>query len=64
MTERDLHVALVIGEHSGDQLGFKLMQALTAAVQGPIRFTGVAGPAMIREGMDSLFPLEDRKSVV
>jgi lipid-A-disaccharide synthase len=59
MTERALHIALVIGEHSGDQLGFKLIQALRASVRGPIRFTGVAGPAMIREGMESLFPLDD-----
>jgi len=59
MTERPLHIALVIGEHSGDQLGFKLIQALRTAVQGPVRFTGVAGPAMSREGMESLFPLDD-----
>jgi lipid-A-disaccharide synthase len=59
MNERVLHIALVIGEHSGDQLGFKLIQALRAAVPGPVRFTGVAGPAMIREGMESLFPLDD-----
>ena len=57
---RPLHVALVVGEHSGDQLGFKLMQALRQRL-GPdgVRFSGTAGEAMEREGMTSLFPLAD-----
>jgi lipid-A-disaccharide synthase len=56
---RPLQIALVVGEHSGDQLGFKLMQALRAKVEGPVVFKGTAGPAMTREGMESLFPLDD-----
>ena len=57
---RPLHVGLVVGEHSGDQLGFKLMQALRQRL-GPdgIRFSGTAGEAMEHEGMTSLFPLGD-----
>jgi len=31
-----LRVALVAGEHSGDQLGFKLMRALRAASSGAV----------------------------
>lgn len=60
MSGRPLHVALVVGEHSGDQLGFKLMRALRDRL-GPdgVRFTGVAGEAMQAEGMASLFPLAD-----
>jgi lipid-A-disaccharide synthase len=59
-TPRPLHVAIVVGEHSGDQLGFKLMRALRRRL-GPegVRFSGVAGEAMEREGMTSLFPLSD-----
>ena len=54
------HVAIVVGEHSGDQLGFKLMQALRQRLgEDNVRFTGVAGEAMEHEGLDSLFPLAD-----
>ncbi|MCP8938206.1 lipid-A-disaccharide synthase [Alsobacter sp. SYSU M60028] len=59
-TPRPLHVAIVVGEHSGDQLGFKLMRALRDAAPGSaIRFTGVGGEAMEAEGLHSLFPLSD-----
>ncbi len=55
-----VHVAIVVGEHSGDQLGFKLMQALRQRLgDGNVRFTGVAGEAMEQEGLKSLFPLAD-----
>jgi lipid-A-disaccharide synthase len=55
-----LHVAIVVGEHSGDQLGFKLMQALKERLGADgVRFTGTAGEAMERESMASLFPLSD-----
>ncbi|WP_448952030.1 lipid-A-disaccharide synthase [Labrys neptuniae] len=59
MTAEPLKIALVVGEHSGDQLGFKLMQALRAQAGREVVFKGTAGPAMIREGMESLFPLDD-----
>ncbi len=54
-----LRVALVAGEHSGDQLGFKLMRALREARQGEIAFFGVGGEAMEAEGLKSLFPISD-----
>jgi lipid-A-disaccharide synthase len=56
---RPLRCAIVVGEHSGDQLGFKLMRALKALAGGPVDFMGVAGEAMEAEGMASLFPLAD-----
>jgi lipid-A-disaccharide synthase len=56
---RAIHVFLVAGEHSGDQLGFKLMQALRAETGGAVRFSGVGGEAMAGEGLQSLFPLSD-----
>ncbi len=50
-------VMLVCGEPSGDQLGCQLMRALkTLAPQ--IEITGVGGPAMAREGLNSLFSLD------
>jgi lipid-A-disaccharide synthase len=54
-----LRIALVAGEHSGDQLGFKLMRALRAQAEGPVRFLGVGGEAMEAEGLKSLFPMSD-----
>jgi lipid-A-disaccharide synthase len=55
---RPLTIALVAGEHSGDQLGFKLMRALRKAA-GPTAFIGVGGEAMEAEGLKSLFPISD-----
>jgi lipid-A-disaccharide synthase len=54
-----LRVALVAGEHSGDQLGAKLMRALSEARGGAIAFFGVGGEAMEAEGLRSLFPISD-----
>ena len=55
-----LNVAIVVGEHSGDQLGFKLMRALgIAAADRHVRFMGVGGEAMEAEGLSSIFPLHD-----
>ena len=49
---------LVAGEKSGDLLGAKLMQALRRLAPSAT-IEGVGGEAMIREGLASLFPLED-----
>ena len=54
-----LRVALVAGEHSGDQLGGKLMRALREARGGEISFLGVGGEAMEAEGLESPFPISD-----
>ena len=54
-----LRVALVAGESSGDQLGFKLMRALRAATSGRIEFFGVGGEAMAADGMKSFFPMSE-----
>ena len=54
-----LRVALVAGEHSGDQLGFKLMRALSEECSGEVAFSGVGGEAMEAEGLKSLFPISD-----
>jgi lipid-A-disaccharide synthase len=54
-----LRVALVAGEHSGDQLGFRLMRALRAARGGAVSFSGLGGEAMEAEGLRSLFPINE-----
>jgi lipid-A-disaccharide synthase len=54
-----LRVALVAGEHSGDELGAKLMRALGEARGGEMAFLGVGGEAMEAEGLKSLFPISD-----
>lgn len=61
MTEAaPLAIWIVAGEESGDQLGAKLMRSLKARFgAGRVRFAGVGGHAMEREGLKSVFPLED-----
>ena len=54
-----MRIFLVAGESSGDELGAKLMQALRRARGPNIAFAGVGGPAMSREGLESLFPLSE-----
>jgi lipid-A-disaccharide synthase len=56
---RTRRIFIVAGEHSGDQLGGKLMAALKAASEDPILFTGVGGEAMEAQGLRSIFPLSD-----
>lgn len=54
---KQLRVALVAGEASGDILGAGLMQALR--VRHPqVEFIGVGGPLMEAEGLSSYFPME------
>jgi lipid-A-disaccharide synthase len=56
---QDLCLFLVAGEHSGDSLGGKLMEALNKDRRGRIRYLGVGGRAMAAQGLVSQFPLED-----
>lgn len=60
MTNSDqapLHVFLIAGEPSGDQLGARLMAALKQETGGAVRFSGVGGPLMEAEGMKSSIPM-------
>ena len=50
-------IAIVAGEASGDLLGGHLIRALKAK-RNDLSFIGIAGPKMINEGAESLFPLE------
>ncbi|MEL6287471.1 MAG: lipid-A-disaccharide synthase [Pseudomonadota bacterium] len=60
---RPLRIAIVAGEHSGDQLGAALIGSLQARQAAgdlpPLEFSGVGGARMAEAGMPSLFPLED-----
>jgi lipid-A-disaccharide synthase len=60
VSRRPTTIFLVAGEESGDQLGARLMRALSARLgQDEVAFAGVGGAAMRAEGLDSLFPLSD-----
>jgi lipid-A-disaccharide synthase len=52
-------IFLIATEESGDRLGCSLMKALRLQLGGAVRFEGVGGRAMAREGLVSLFPIED-----
>ena len=52
-------IFLIAGEASGDNLAARLMAALKRQTQGRIKFAGVGGDAMAREGLDPLFPMAE-----
>lgn len=54
----DLHLYLLVGEPSGDLLGARLMAALKAETGQRIRFSGVGGPAMIKQGLEPCIAME------
>jgi lipid-A-disaccharide synthase len=56
--ERPRKIFLIAGEASGDHLGADLMAVLRKCRPG-LRFSGVGGPAMARQGFASLFPMAD-----
>src|SRR3954451_22727393 len=53
------NIFLVATEESGDRLGAALMKILRQRLGGAVRFEGVGGRAMAREGLVSLFPIEE-----
>src|SRR3954451_8502540 len=53
------NIFLVATEESGDRLGAALMKILRQRLGGAVRFEGVGGRAMAREGLDSLFAIEE-----
>ena len=46
------------GEPSGDLLGAQLMASLKQASGGDVEITGIGGPAMAAQGLQSLYPLD------
>jgi lipid-A-disaccharide synthase len=51
-------IFLIATEESGDRLGANLMKVLRQRLGGAVRFEGVGGQSMAREGLTSLFPIE------
>ena len=54
-----LRIFLIAGEHSGDALGAKLIEALHKLSPQRIALAGVGGELMEAKGCASLFPLEE-----
>jgi lipid-A-disaccharide synthase len=52
-------IFLIATEESGDRLGANLMKVLRQRLGDAVRFEGVGGRAMAREGLVSLFPIEE-----
>ncbi len=54
-----MKIALIAGEASGDKLGAALIDGFDAILEQPANFIGVAGPRMMKRGMDSLFAMQE-----
>jgi lipid-A-disaccharide synthase len=52
-------IFLIATEESGDRLGAGLMKVLRQRLGDAVQFEGVGGRAMAREGLTSLFPIEE-----
>jgi lipid-A-disaccharide synthase len=52
-------IVLIATEESGDRLGANLMKVLRQRLGGAVRFEGIGGQSMAREGLTSLFPIEE-----
>jgi lipid-A-disaccharide synthase len=52
-------IFLIATEESGDKLGAGLMKVLRQRLGDAVQFAGVGGRAMAREGLTSLFPIEE-----
>jgi lipid-A-disaccharide synthase len=52
-------IFLIATEESGDRLGANLMKVLRQRLGDAVRFEGVGGRSMAREGLTSLFPIEE-----
>ena len=52
-------IFLIATEESGDRLGAVLMKVLRQRLGGAVQFEGVGGQSMAREGLASLFPIEE-----
>ncbi|XP_038900509.1 probable lipid-A-disaccharide synthase, mitochondrial isoform X1 [Benincasa hispida] len=55
----ELRVFIVAGEVSGDTIGSRLMSSLRTLSPVPVHFSGIGGPMMSKQGLESLFPMED-----
>lgn len=56
---RDTRLFLIAGEHSGDALGAKLMEAINRRLRKRVRYLGVGGAGMAKQGLSSQFDIEE-----
>ena len=59
MPNKKLKVYLIAGEPSGDLLASRFMRAMREKNKGNIKFYGVGGDTMEKEGLKSLFDISD-----
>lgn len=59
MTRENPLIYLIAGEPSGDLLGARLMRALKGKLGEGIKFKGIGGEAMIKEGLKSSFDIKE-----
>jgi lipid-A-disaccharide synthase len=52
-------IFIIAGEPSGDSLGARLMAALREETGGRVRFAGIGGEQMTRQGLVSRFPIHE-----
>ena len=52
-------IFLIATEESGDRLGSALMKTLRQRLGDEVQFAGIGGSTMAREGLVSLFPIDD-----
>lgn len=52
-------IFLIATEESGDRLGSALMKVLRQRLGDGVQFVGVGGHTMAREGLETLFPIEE-----
>ncbi|XP_016466307.1 putative lipid-A-disaccharide synthase, mitochondrial [Nicotiana tabacum] len=57
--DAELRVFIVAGEVSGDTIGSRVMSSLKKLSPLPVRFAGVGGKMMCKQGLNTLFPIED-----
>jgi lipid-A-disaccharide synthase len=53
------HFYLIAGEPSGDRLGARLIEALRRKTVGQFKVSGVGGPEMEKQGLQSHFPMSE-----
>lgn len=54
-----LRIFCIAGEASGDVLGASIIQALKKQYDGSLEMSGIGGPLMHKQGLESIFPMED-----
>jgi lipid-A-disaccharide synthase len=59
MSANSLSIFLIAGEVSADNIGGRIMAALKRRIHAPVVFAGVGGDKMAREGLHSLFPMNE-----